>query len=141
MNPQPDHSEGVWFIYDGECPVCSHAAHALRIKEKFGAIHLLDARSNGCHPLLQAVNFNGLDLDEGMVIMSDGRFHHGDKALEFMARHGAPTTPFTAITKALFWSPSLARLLYPFMRGTRNLLLRIKGVDQIRNLDRNSETD
>jgi len=60
--------QGVWFVYDGACPVCTQAALALRIKEQFGQLHLLDARTASEHVLMQAINLQGLDLDEGMVI-------------------------------------------------------------------------
>ena len=76
--------EGVWFIYDGDCPICSMAAHALRIREQLGPIALLNAREDNAHPLLQRVRDEGLDLDEGMVILHDGRFYHGQAALQFM---------------------------------------------------------
>ncbi|MCV6605412.1 MAG: DUF393 domain-containing protein, partial [Porticoccaceae bacterium] len=126
--------EGVWFIYDGECPVCNHAAQAMRLQEHYGELHLLNARESTDHPLLLSVTQQGLDLDEGMVIYADARFYHGKAALKFMARCGKSKTPFMAFCKSLFWSDSLATLLYPGMRAVRNWLVNRKGIPRIDNL-------
>lgn len=127
--------EGVWFVYDGDCPICSHAAHALRIKQKFGALSVLNARqADPADPLIREINRRGLDIDEGMVIYCNGRFHHGKAALKFMARHGAAKGGMNLSFKALFWSDRLSALLYPWMRGARNWLIRRRGIGRIDNL-------
>src|SRR5690606_19976848 len=124
-------TEGVWFIYDGDCPICQYAALALRIKREYGALHLLNARTDPDHPLLQAVNARGLDLDAGMVIVHNGTFYHGKRALRFMARHGDNQGWFNRFNRLLFWSDRIAALLYPWMRATRNFLLRRRQRPQI----------
>ena len=68
MSEPVAHREGVWFVYDGDCPICTHAAHALKIKETYGSLHLLNAREKQSHPLIDEINKQCLDLDEGMVI-------------------------------------------------------------------------
>ena len=72
-----NHNIDVTFIYDGECPICTNAAHALRIKSRFGGIRLLNAREATNDPLMAEVNKQGFDLDEGMVIHAEKRFYHG----------------------------------------------------------------
>ena len=126
--------EGVWFVYDGACPVCTKAALALRIKERFGQLHLLDARTDSEHKLVCAVNAEGLDLDEGMVIYHDRIFYSGESALWFMSRYGAAKGWFNLFNKSLFWSDGLARLIYPWMRALRNRLIRNKNIGKIDNL-------
>lgn len=128
------YKDGVWFVYDGECPLCKSAAHALRIKKDYGALHLINARDHKDDPLIQAVNNQGFDLDAGMVIYADGCFYHGKDALKFMARYGEARNIFTALCKSLFWSRAFAALTYPWMRGTRNWLLKHKNVGRIDNL-------
>ena len=134
MSANDTHRAEVWFVYDGDCPVCTYAAQALRIRERFGSLQLLNARDSQEHPLLVEINQQGLDLDAGMVIFHDGRFYHGAGALQFMARHGTPRGLFNWFNKSLFWSNCLAKLVYPWMRGTRNRLLRLRGVSPIDNL-------
>jgi predicted DCC family thiol-disulfide oxidoreductase YuxK len=138
LSPPPK-EKGIWFIYDGQCPLCNSAAHALRIKKDYGAIHLINAREASENPIVRQVTQRGLDLDEGMVIYAQGRFYHGKEALKFMARYGAARNIFTALCKGLFWSDMLSSLTYPWMRGTRNFLLRRKNVGRIDNLNLQSE--
>ncbi len=109
------------------------AAFALRIRREYGPLYLLNARDNPDHPLLIEINQRNFDLDEGMVILCNGRFYHGQSALVFMARHG-DTGWFNRVNKALFQSEWLARVTYPWMRATRNLLLKLKGGQPINNL-------
>lgn len=125
---------GIWFVYDGECPICHYAAHALKIRRQYGEMHLLDARTQQEHPLLKKITERGLDLDEGMVIFQGGSFYHGKSALRFMAQFGEDEGVFNLFNKALFWSEWLAALMYPWMRGVRNALLRIRGKTKIDNL-------
>ena len=134
-----DEFTGVWFIYDGDCPICTRAADALRIKQKFGALSTLNARENDDHPLVEEISRQGLDLDEGMVIYHDGDLHHGKDALRFMAKHGRPENGLMAACKSLFWSAGLARLMYPWMKGCRNWLLKRKNAGRIDNLNLKDE--
>lgn len=126
--------EGVWFVYDGECPICERAAEALVIRQSLGKLHLVDARTTSPHPLLNAINDRRLDLDEGMVIYHDGAFHHGKTALRFMSVYGAPNGLFNHINRLLFRSKGIANTLYPVMRAGRNILLKLRGKSKIRNL-------
>jgi predicted DCC family thiol-disulfide oxidoreductase YuxK len=129
-----DHSKGIWFVYDGDCPLCSVASHALKIQQRFGPLHLLDARGDKSNPLLLEINRRNLDLDEGMVIWRQGRFYHGRDALRFMAQFGENAGWFNRITRTLFRSETLARVSYPWLRAIRNLLLKIRGVGNLDNL-------
>ena len=131
--------EGVWFVYDGDCSVCTYAAEALKIKGVYGSLQTLNAREGKGHPLIDEINRRGLDLDEGMVIYCDGHFYHGEDALRFMAQHGHASGVFNYFNKSLFWSKTLAKLIYPWMRSVRNLLLRFRKVEQIDNLNRKDQ--
>lgn len=127
---------GVFFIYDGGCPICCYAARALRIREAAGPLHLIDARAEAEHPLVCEVSARGFDLDEGMVMKVGERFYHGADALHMMALLGSPVGWFNRVNGWLFRSSPLARLCYPAMRAVRNLLLRVKGVTPLGNLTR-----
>ena len=131
-------SDSVYFIYDGECPICHYGAHTFRIRQATGELLLLDARQEQDHALVREVNKQGLDLDEGMVIVYQGNFYHGADALHFMALTGSNAGWFNKANAFLFRTKSLAKFFYPAMRGTRNLLLRIKEVPRIDNLRRSS---
>ncbi len=134
-----ENGSGAWFVYDGDCPLCSSTAHALRIRRDFDSLHLINARHEADHPLIREITRRRLSLDEGMIIYANGVFYHGKSALKFMARYGDGRRPFSLFLKSLFWSDPLAALTYPWMRGTRNWLLRRRGADQIDNLGRSQE--
>lgn len=127
---------GIWFVYDGDCPLCSMAAQALKIRRRYGEMHLVDARTADHVPLLDEIRERGLDLDEGMVIWCEGRFYHGRDALRFMAQFGEDEGAFNRANRLLFKSEAVAAISYPWMRVTRNLLLKLRGVDKLRNLAR-----
>lgn len=126
---------GVWLLYDGECPMCRSVAHVVRIRQRYGTLHLIDAREARQDPLYIEVTRRGLSLDEGMVIYADGRFHHGKDALIFVARFGDPSDSVTLLGKILFRFKPVARCLYPLLRAVRNGLLRMKGVEPIGNIE------
>lgn len=124
----------VWFIYDGDCPVCQVAARGLRIKKAVGDLHLINAREETSHPLIKDINDKGLDLDEGMVIKFHHTYYHGADALQVMALLGTNQGWFNRMNYLLFRSPTLSRLCYPPMRTVRNIALKIKGISKIHNL-------
>lgn len=125
---------GIWFLYDGECPMCRSVAQAARIRKRFGSLHLIDARQAQDDPLYLEATRRGLSLDEGMVIYANGRLYHGEEALTFVARFGDPINLTTILSKVLFRFNLSASLLYPLLRGLRNMLLAIRGVGRIDNL-------
>jgi len=127
--------DGIWFVYDGECPLCTSAALALKIKKEYGTLNLLNAREEVDHILIKEINAQALDLDEGMVIYDGKQFYHGKDALRFMARFGEYKGLFNLTNKTLYWSNSFASISYPWLRGIRNTLLRKKNIDRIDNLD------
>lgn len=132
------HKNGIWFVYDGECPMCTQAAFAFKMKEQYGALHLINAREAQNDNLMAQINERGFDLDEGMVIYDGKSFFHGKDALRFMARAGKSKDIFNIANK-MFYSDLVAKLLYPWMRGTRNLLLCKKNAPRIDNLNLKNE--
>ena len=129
----------VWFVYDGDCPICATAAHALQIKKSVGGLHLVNAREDKGHPLLQEINKRRLDLDEGMVLKYRDGYYHGEDALHMMALLGGDRGWLNRLNALLFRSQSAARLCYPAMRAVRNALLHLKGVRKIHNLALNPQ--
>lgn len=130
---------GIWFVYDGECPLCTKAATALRIKKVYGTLHLLNAREEGESNLIQRINEQGFDLDEGMIIYDGKYFYHGENALRFMARYSDATGAFNLFNKLFFWSKTLSKIIYPWMRGLRNFLLKQREASRIDNLNYKEE--
>ena len=113
--------------------MCTYAAEAMRIKNKYGELHLLDARDQS-DLLVQEVTRQGFDLDEGMIVYIGGHFYHGKDALNFISSHGESSSGFMAFCKTLFWSDAVSSLIYPWIRGARNFLLKRKHASRIDNL-------
>lgn len=124
----------IYFIYDGECPLCAYAAQAFRIKQSVGNLVLINARDEDQHPWVKKVNDRGLDLDEGMAILYQDNIYHGQDALHLMGLIGTDIGWFNKVNTFLFRSKPVSRCCYPIMRAVRNVLLSIKGVAKIDNL-------
>ena len=129
----------IYYIYDGECPLCQQAALALRIQQDYGELKLINARENKEHVIVKQINELGLDMDEGMVIYDEEQFYHGHSALNFMAKYSETKGIFNLLGKSLYWSETLAKVTYPWLRGIRNWLVRRKNVSRIDNLNLQSE--
>ena len=99
----------VWFVYDGDCPICQIAARGLRIKKAVGELNLIDARSDKNNPIVMEINDKGLNLEEGMVIKFGGNFYHGADALQIMALLGTNQGWFNRLNYWLFRSSFSAK--------------------------------
>ena len=124
MTAEPETSGNeIWFIYDGDCPICRTAANALKIREAVGKLRLLNARAEQNHPLMKEIRQRKLDLDEGMIIRYGDSYYHGADALYIMALLGSNHGWFNRMNALLFRYKAFATLCYPSMRAGRNLLL------------------
>lgn len=129
--------ETIWFVYDGECPICQIGASMFTVKKAVGEVEVVDARTQADHPVVGEINEAQLDLDAGMVIKYQDKLYQGDEALHLMAQLGADDNLLNAINNRMFKFKPVAILLYPSMRAARNIALAIKGVGKIRNLEQN----
>lgn len=126
----------VWFVYDGDCPLCTAAATALRIRQAVGNLYLVNAREESARVIVEEITAKGLDLDEGMVIKFQDNYYHGADALHIMALLGTGQGWFNRMNAWLFRSKHVSRIAYPPMRAVRNLLLRFKGIPKINHRKR-----
>ena len=129
--PKPDE---LALIYDGECPVCTTYSCTVDVDEgKASGIKRINARSDDA--LVRQAKDAGLDLDEGMIVVHDGKLYHGADALNIMARL-APSRGFgNRLNKILFSNPTISRVTYPVLRAGRNTLLKLLGRKKIAEFD------
>ena len=132
--PDPKADE-LALIYDGECPVCTAYSCSVDVDQaKASGIKRINARSDDA--LVRKAKEAGVDLDEGMVVLHEGRLYHGADALNIMARL-APSRGFgNRLNKLLFSNPTVSRVTYPVLRAGRNALLKILGRKKIAEIDR-----
>lgn len=112
-------------VYDGECPFCTAYVKMVRLRKAVGGIELIDGR--GDHPVLERIHAEGLNLDDGMVVEMDGRFHHGDQAMTMMAAMTTRSGLFNRLVRLAFSKPAVARILYPPLVFGRNITLKLLG--------------
>ena len=92
-----NNKDDVWFVYDGECPICTSASRAYRIKEALGNLYTIDARADKNHPIMKEINSLGLNIDQGMVIKFKNTHYHGVEALHIMALLGTNSGLFNRL--------------------------------------------
>ncbi len=127
------HNEGeeVFLIYDGECPICQLGVNNFCLKEGAGTLQTIDKRTEHNNAVVQEIKAQAMDINQGMVIKYRGKFYQGSDALHIMSTLGRGKNIASRISIEFFKSPRMARLCYPFLRGGRNILLKLKGIPQI----------
>lgn len=117
--------QGATVIYDGDCPFCSAYVSMVRLRSAVGKVELINARDGG--PAVRDVLARGYDLDEGMVLIYAGNYYHGADCMNRIALLTSPVGPFNAFSAFVFRSSTISSILYPVLRGGRNLVLRLLG--------------
>lgn len=108
-------------VYDGECPVCSRYVSYLRLTGTVGEPKLIDARQDA--EIVIALSQKGINLDQGMVFILNGKIYAGADAVHAMALCSTRSTTFNKINAWIFQSLRVSRALYPLLRFLRNCLL------------------
>lgn len=128
----------IWFVYDGDCPICNIAAQGFRIRKAVGKLQLINAREEAEHPVMQEVTAQGLNIDYGMVIKYGDAYYQGKNALHLMALIGSNQGWFNRMNALLFRPKIVASFTYPLMKEVRDLLLKAKKIPPINNLNKHS---
>lgn len=119
----------LWLIYDGDCPLCSSTAKALKIRKAVGTLLIINAREP--HPVVEEIHQAGLDLNTGMVLKFNDTLYHGADALNVLAMIGTQNDWFNRCNVLLFRSKFLTKLFYPVFKAIRNLTLKFKNITPI----------
>jgi len=123
-----DAGRGVVIVYDGECPFCSQYVRMLRLRETFGDVRLVNARSDDPMAAHARTLF---DLDDGMAARVGGEWYHGADCMHILALASGESHVASRLIAYTFARRSRARVLYPMLRSGRNLALRLMGRDRI----------
>lgn len=116
-------------VYDGACPFCTRFATMVRLRAAVGAVELVNARDGG--PVIERLRAKGIDLDQGNVFSYGGRDYVGPEAMQAIATLTGLEGLFGRMVAWMIATPGWARLLYPLLRGVRNLMLKLKGEPQL----------
>lgn len=118
-------SQPAHLIYDGECPFCSAYVRFLRLREAFGDIQLVDARTDTA--LVADLKSKDIDLDEGMVLQIGDQVYHGADCIHVLSLMSGESGLFNRFNGWVFRSPTRSRFLYPILRAGRNAALAMLG--------------
>ena len=122
----------VLLVYDNECPLCNAYCRAARIRAAAGNLRLVNAREPGA--AMEEINRQGLDIDQGMVLVVDGVMYYGSDAIYALSLMSSASGLFNRLNYWIFRSQSRSRRLYPMLRSCRNLLLKVLRKTRINNL-------
>ena len=114
------------FIYDGACPFCNHFAQLLEIKSSLPGFEILDGRKN--LPLLSQLYKQGYDLNNGAILINNGKVMHGADAINWICSViKEPSNSLLEILRVIFISNKRTKVLFPLLLWGRRLALTIKG--------------
>ena len=119
-------NQTLWLVYDGDCPLCSSTAKAVKIRKAVGTLHIINAREP--HPIINEIHRAGLDLNTGMVLKFNDTFYHGADALNMLAMIGTKNDLFNRFNVLLFRSKFLTKIFYPIFKTIRYISLKIRKV-------------
>ena len=125
--------EEILLVYDRECPACNAYCQVVRIRESVGDLRIVDARENS--EVMNEITAQGLDIDQGMVLKMGDQLYYGSDAISTLALIGSRSGMFNRFNYWIFKSKTASSILYPFLRFSRNLLLKILGKNKINNLN------
>lgn len=121
--------EGTYIVYDGDCPFCSRYVKLLRLRRAVGAVKLLNARE--AHPIVTMLKSKGINLDEGMALISGKEISVGDDCIHKLALMSTQSDWFNRVNYWVFRSPTISKLLYPVLRLGRNSTLHLLGIKKL----------
>ena len=121
--------DGATIIYDGDCPFCTRYVALTELRRTVGDVRLVDARTD--LPLSDELKDRGLDLNDGMVVLHEGRTHFGGDATHVLALLSEKRSFVAKFLGALFKNRGVSRAIYPLLRFGRNITLRALGKSKI----------
>ncbi|MEO6823326.1 MAG: DCC1-like thiol-disulfide oxidoreductase family protein [Nitrosospira sp.] len=114
-------------IYDGDCPFCTNFMKLYAIRKNTGDIELINARERPV--LVQELRAKGMEINDGMVVIWQGRHYYGADGMHLLSILGAESGIFSVLNRFLFHNRNIASAIYPALAAGRRatlLLLRRK---------------
>ena len=112
-------------IYDGECPFCAAFVKLYALRKNIGEIELIDARTRP--GLVRELRAQGMEINEGMVVIWQRHYYHGANAMHLLSILGADRGFFGRLNKFLFRNRNAAEVVYPVLATGRRVALSLLG--------------
>ncbi|MCE2453232.1 MAG: DUF393 domain-containing protein [Nitrospinae bacterium] len=124
--PAEESPQDDFLLYDGECPFCRFYARKSGFQTPDGRpLALIDA--NRAPERISELREAGCEVDEGMVLVLDGRNYQGADAMTALEAMTSGTGWFNRLAKWVASNPKRVRAFYPWFRRLRRAALRVKG--------------
>ena len=115
------HDNRLSIIYDGDCPFCANFVKLYAIRKKVAKVELIDARKQ---PLLvQDLRSRCMDLNDGMVVIWQGRYYFGAAGMHLLSMLGTESGIFAMLNQLLFRNRRMAGIIYPALATGRRITL------------------
>lgn len=115
---------GDYLLYDGECPICAGFVRFAEFRRRHPDLQLIDART--APDLVADLRRRGYEINDGMVLVVDGRLYYGADANAKLASY---TSDLSAAKRTAM--STIGATPYPLLRAMRNALLRLRGTPLI----------
>ncbi len=112
-------------LYDGECPFCRNFVAMYRIRETAGNVELINVRDHMAW--VQDLRKRGLEINDGMVAIWDGRYYYGPDSVALLTMLSANGGLFAWMNRKMFGNPQTAAKVYPYLVKGRKLALLLLG--------------
>jgi predicted DCC family thiol-disulfide oxidoreductase YuxK len=106
--------------YDGQCPICRSYRDYVAVRRTVD-LELRDARQHGAE--IAALADEGHDINQGMILVTPDAVLHGADAIVAVRAYTRGRGFGDAVVRTVLKAPWLVRMMYPFARGVRHLLL------------------
>lgn len=118
--------EDDFLLYDGECVYCRTYARKSRFTTPAGKrLRLIDGRHTP--ELVEELRRDGCDIEDGMILVLEGRRYQGAEAMEVLCTMAAETGWVNRLTRWVGSSSERASFLYPWFRRLRRMGLWVTG--------------
>lgn len=127
-------TEKIELVYDDQCPVCRTYCTNVKLDDSSVKLELVDARKDSA--LMNDITARGLDIDEGMVLKVGDDLYYGSDAMHQIALRARKKGWSAWMNRLFFSTHGMAHIFYPAGKAVRNLILKLAGIEKIRNLER-----
>jgi predicted DCC family thiol-disulfide oxidoreductase YuxK len=112
-------------LYDGECPICRSYMALARLRTLQPEIQILDARQQPA--LVRDMRARGHEVNDSILVQLGDRVYEGGAATRLIAQLGSANPLLNRFALYMIGGAPWGSALYPYLRATRNLLLRVMG--------------
>ncbi len=125
MTATASDSNRLSVIYDGGSPICAAFEKLYALRKNIGGIELIDARTRP--DLVRELRAQGMEINEGMVVIWQKHYYHGADAMHLLSILGADRGFFGGLNKFLFRNRNAAEVIYPMLATGRRVVLSLLG--------------